>query len=183
MSKFTDHLWRDLVNEHGPTLAQTNRPDPGRAGERLLRRPRILAGSTLGLAGIGATLALVLGGTAATTPAFAVTRSNDGSVLVHLNYVKDLNLPQLNAKLHSMGLHEGVTIWMASGAASESGAVTCAQGAGAATPVRVLVGANGTETIAAGQSAGNTAEGNFHLDRCLVTGDNAAGNSGNTGAG
>jgi hypothetical protein len=182
MSKFTDHLWSDLVQEHGPTLAHAERPEPGRSGRaRLLRRPRVLAGSTLGLAGVGAALLLALGGTAATTPAFAVTRSSDGSVLVHLNYVKDLNLPQLDAKLHSMGLHEGVAIWMASGAARVTGAVTCAQGPGATTPVKVLVGANGTEVIGAGQSAGNTAEGSFHLDHCVTTGDNASGNTGTAG--
>ena len=26
MSKFADQLWRDLVQEHGPTLAQADRP-------------------------------------------------------------------------------------------------------------------------------------------------------------
>ena len=141
-------------------------------------RRRVLAGSTLGLAGIGAALLLALGGTASTTPAFAVTRNSDGSVLVHLNYVQDLNLPQLEAKLHSMGLHEGVTISMATGAARVSGPVTCAQGPGATTPVKVLVGANGTEVVQASQSAGNTAEGSFHLDSCVTRGDNAAGNTG-----
>jgi len=184
MSDFTDNLWRDLVREHGATLARTDRPAPAHAARvRFLRRPRILAGSTLGLAGIGAALLLALGGTAATAPAFAVTRNNDGSVLVHLNYVKDLNLPQLNAKLHSMGLHEGVTIWMASGAARVSGSVTCSQGPGATTPVKVLVGANGTEVIGSGQSAGNTAAGAFHLDHCVVTGDNVSATGGNSGNG
>jgi hypothetical protein len=181
MSKFTDHLWSDLVHEHGPTLAQADRPAPSRAsGVRFLRRPRILAGSTLGLAGVGAAIVLALGGTAATTPAFAVTRGNDGSVLVHLNYVQDLNLPQLEQKLASLGIHEQVGIQMAPGAASVSGPVTCSPGPGANTPVKVLVGANGTETIAAGQSGGNTAEGSFHLVHCDVRSDNA---SGNTGAG
>ena len=27
MTKFTDHLWRDLAREHGPALAQAARPD------------------------------------------------------------------------------------------------------------------------------------------------------------
>jgi len=183
MSKFTDHLWSDLVREHGPTLAQAERPAPARAGgARLLRRPRVLAGSTLGLAGIGAALLLALGGTAATTPAFAITRSNDGSVLVHLNYIKDQNLPQVQQKLASMGVHETVGIEMGTGAASVSGPVTCAQGPGATTKVRVLVGANGTETIAAGQSGGNTAEGSFHLISCTVADNtNGSGNSGVAG--
>jgi hypothetical protein len=181
-----DHeaLFARIVAEPGdPRLAQApGEPSAGllgrtaRLGARARRR--VVAGGTLGLAGIGAAVLLALGGTAATTPAFAVTRSSDGSVLVHLNYVKDLNLPQLEAKLHSMGLHEGVTISMATGAARVSGPVTCRQGPGATTTVKVLVGANGTEVVQAGQSAGNTAEGSFHLDSCVTRGDNAAGNTG-----
>src|ERR1700744_5337333 len=174
MSKFADRLWSDLVREHGPTLAHTDRPKPGRS-----LRPQVLAGSTLGLAGIGAALVLALGGTAATAPAFAITRSNDGSVLVHLNYVKNENLPQVEQKLASMGIHEEVTIYMASGPAPVSGAVTCSQGPGATTPIKVLGAANGTETIAAGQSGGNTAEGTFHLVHCLARSDDASGNTGN----
>ena len=85
---------------------------------------------------------------------------------------------QLNAKLHSMGLHEGVTIAMATGAARVSGAVTCSQGPGATTPVKVLVGGNGTEVIKPGQSGDNTAVGSFHLDSCVTRGDGAAGNTG-----
>ena len=180
MSKFTDHLWRDLVQEHGPTLAQVDRPEPGRAGGRLLRRPRVLAGSTLGLAGVGAALVLALGGTAATTPAFAITTNNDGSVLVHLNYTTDQNLPQVDAKLASMGIHENVGIQMAAGPATVSGPVTCTPTGGeSGRTVKVLVGANGTEVIAAGQSAGNTAEGSFHLVSCSTSSNNGSGNTGN----
>jgi hypothetical protein len=180
MSKFTDHLWSDLVREHGATLAHTARPQPRRGDAAgLLRRPRVLAGSTLGLAGVGAALVLVLGGTAATTPAFAVTRSDDGSVLVHLNYVEDQNLPQVNEKLASMGIKEQVGIQMATGAATVNGPVTCTPTGGVSGPtVKVLVGANGTEVITPGQSADNTAEGSFHLVRCLTSPDTGTGNSG-----
>jgi hypothetical protein len=156
---------------------------PASAGRaRVLRRPRMLAGSSLGLAGISVGLVLALGGSTA-APAFAVMRSSDG-VLVHLNYTTptEQTIGQLNAKLASMGIPEGVRIYMASGAASASGPVTCTQGPGATTPVQVIVGDNGTETIPAGQSAGNTAEGTFHLDRCVVTTNRGSGNTGNTGA-
>jgi hypothetical protein len=165
-------------------LAREQRADAPVAtrARRTRPRPRILAGGTLGLAGVGAAFLLALGGTAATTPAFAITQDADG-VLLQLNYKANQNLPEANAKLAAMGLHELVTIYMASGAASVSGPVNCAQGAGANTPVKVLVGANGTETIAPGQSAGNTAEGSFHLVRCVVTGGNGSGNTGNTGNG
>jgi hypothetical protein len=153
-------------------------PATGASRARQARpRRRLLAGGTLGLAGVGVALVLALGGSTA-SPAFAITRGGDGSVLVKLNYGTNQNLPQVNAKLASMGLHEGITIYMAPGAASVSRPVTCAQGPGATTPVKVLVGTNGTETIAPGQSGGNTAEGSFHLDHCVVTGDNEAGNAG-----
>jgi hypothetical protein len=185
MSKFTDHLWRDLVREHGPTLAHADRPEPGRARRP---RPRLLAGSTLGLAGVGAALVLALGGSAA--PAFAITKEGDGSVLVKLNYQQNQNLPQVNRRLTEMGTHEQITIYMATGAAAVGGPVSCTPGPGAGppeTPVRVLVGADGTETIGSGQSAGNTAEGTFHLDHCTVAPDSdtgpGTGNTGNTGAG
>jgi hypothetical protein len=138
-----------------------------RAPRTRLRVP-VIAGSTLGLAGVGAALLLALGGTAATTPAFAITQDGNG-VLVHLNYNTDQNLPQVNAKLAAMGTHEQIGIRMAPGAASVSGPVTCTPQPGVSGPtVRVLVGTNGTETIAAGQSGGNTAEGTFHLVSCGV---------------
>jgi hypothetical protein len=152
-------------------------------------RPRILASATACGAAVAATLALVLG-SVATAPALAITRSADGSVLVKLDYAKDLNLPQLNAKLTSMGIDEQVTIFMAAGPATVSGPVVCTPGPGAGVPnppVRILDGTNGTEVISPGGSAGNTAEGTFHLARCTVAPDSdtgpGTGNTGNPGVG
>jgi hypothetical protein len=84
MSQFEDNLWGSVVDRHGDELARADRPEPGRAGGGGVRRPRILAGSTLGLAGVGAALLLALSGSAA-SPAFAITKKSDGSVLVKLN--------------------------------------------------------------------------------------------------
>ena len=181
MTKFTDNLWRDLVREHGPTLAHADRPKPGRAP--LLRRPRVLAASTLGLAGAATALMLALG-PASSTPAFAVTTNSDGSVLVTIN--ENSALPQANAKLIAMGIHEQVTLYIATGPAAASGAVNCTPAPGAKVsgpPLKVLVGTNGTEVISSGQSAENTGAGTYHLDRCIVTGDSGSSNTGNTGAG
>lgn len=102
MSKFTDHLWRDLVREHGPALGHATRPEPGRA-----RRPRrrVLAGSTLGLAGVAAALTLGLTATAS-QPAFAVTRHHDGSVSVKIN--QRSGIAGANRELAAMGIHERV---------------------------------------------------------------------------
>jgi hypothetical protein len=175
MTKFTDHLWSDLAREHGATLAQTDRPEPGRARRP---RPRVLAGSTLALAGVGA--ALTLGLTAmGSTPAFAVTKNGDGSVLVTINQLR--SLPDANRKLTEMGIHEQITIYMATGAAPVSGPVTCTPAPGVSNlpgpPLKVLVGKDGTEVI----GSGNTGAGTWHLDHCVVTGDTGSGNTGNTG--
>jgi hypothetical protein len=170
MSKFTDHLWSDLAREHGATLAHADRPQPGRA--RRLRRPRVFAASTLGLAGVGTALILALGAVSS-APAWAVTTNADGSVLVTINQLSAL--PQANAKLTAMGIHEQVAIDMASGAAAASGPVTCTPAPGVSgPPVEVLVGKDGTEVI----NSGNTGAGTWHLRACQVTGDTAAGNTG-----
>jgi hypothetical protein len=147
-----------------------------------LRHPRSLfAGGTLGLAGVGAALVLAFSGSAA-APAFAITRDADG-VLVHLSYAANQNLPQVNAKLAAMGTGEDITIYMAPGPAATPGPVTCQQAPGVSGPtVRVLNGANGTEVIAPGESGDNTAEGTFHLGRCVANSASSSGNSGNTGA-
>jgi len=179
MTRYTDNLWGDLVREHGATLAHADRPEPGRAA--LLRHPRVLAGSTLALAGVGT--ALTLGLTAATsTPAFAITKSADGSVLVQISQAT--SLPQANAKLTAMGIHEQVTIYMRSGAGAAPGPVTCTPAPGVSGPaLKVLVGKDGTEVIKPGTTGDNTGAGTWSLAKCTTTGDTGSGNTGNTGAG
>ncbi len=69
-------------------------------------RPGVLAGSTLGLAGIGTTLALVLGATT-TSPAFAVTRNHDGTVIISIQ--RHSGIAGANARLHQLGIRATVT--------------------------------------------------------------------------
>jgi hypothetical protein len=177
MTKFADQLWSDLAREHGPALTHAGRPEPGRA-----RRPRsrVIAGSTLALVGAGAAVTVGLTATAS-TPAFAVTKTGDGSVLVNISQLK--SLPDANRKLTEMGIREQVTIDMAAGAAAASGPVTCTPAPGATNlpgpPVKVLVGTNGTQVI----ESGNTGAGTWHLAACHLTGEVGSGNAGNTGAG
>jgi hypothetical protein len=174
MTKFTEHLWSDLAQEHGPALTYAARPAPGRARRP---RPRVLAGSTLALAGGGAALAVGLTA-GASTPAFAVTKTGDDSVLVTISQTQAL--PQANQKLRDMGIHEQITIDMASGAAAVSGPVTCTPAPGVSGPsVKVLVGTNGTQVI----NSSNTGAGTWHLAACHITGDTGSGNAGNTGPG
>ena len=180
MSKFTQNLWNDLVQEHGPAIANASRPGPGRA-----RRPRVIAGSTLALAGAGAAIALVLTSTSSTPASAAVTvaKASDGSILVTLNKPGAQAISQADQKLAAMGFHEGIEIWMGSGPAAVNGPVTCTPEPGIPNQptVKVLVGTNGTEVIKPGATAGNTGVGTWHLNSCNLTSD--TGGTGNTGAG
>jgi hypothetical protein len=95
MGRFEERLWRELVNEQGTRLSGIARPDRRRL------RPRLLAGTTAGLAGAGAAAALMLGA-ASTSPAFAVTRNHDGTVSVALRAASAI--PAVNARLSQMGI-------------------------------------------------------------------------------
>ena len=187
MTKFTDHLWNDLAQERGAALAQATRPGPGRA-----RRTGLIAGSTLALAAAATALGLGLtstgapstsatGGMRVVTDAYTITQNSNGSVLVTINQTEAL--PQANQKLTAMGIHEQVTIYMASGPAPVSGPVPCTPAPGVSgPPLKVLVGTNGTEVIA----SDNTGAGTWHLGSCVIfptsdTGNSGPGNTGNGG--
>ncbi|HEY5318283.1 MAG TPA: hypothetical protein VIJ20_09895 [Solirubrobacteraceae bacterium] len=96
MSKFTDRLWRELERGHGAELEQMSRPAPKRR-----RRPQLLLGSTVALAGVGTTLALVLGA-ASSSPAFAVTRNHDGTITVRI--MRTSGIAGANARLAALGV-------------------------------------------------------------------------------
>src|SRR5579863_1942495 len=98
MSKFTDRLWRELVRDHSEELSALEREHASRAR---VRRPRLLAGSTVGLAGIGTVIALVLSA-AGSTPAFAVTQNHDGSVSVWIRTLSGIG--GANQRLHTLGV-------------------------------------------------------------------------------
>ncbi|MFZ0387752.1 MAG: hypothetical protein WAL22_18960 [Solirubrobacteraceae bacterium] len=149
------------------------------------RRPRLLAGSSLGLAGIGAAVVFGLSGTAATTPAFAITRHDDGSVLVQLNSQEDI--AQANQKLVAMGINEQITLYSNATPTAATTPEDCAQGPDAPAPnppIRVVVNTN---------NADNT--GTTGAVVCVVgphtysgpypgsSGDTSSGNSGVTTAG
>jgi hypothetical protein len=176
MTKFTEKLWRDVVREHGPELAHAELPEPGRAP--LLRRPRVLAGSTLAMAGAGTALALTLTATGSTS-AFAVTTSANGSVLVTMTGQE--NIIQANNKLIAMGLHEQFLIDIVTGPAPVRGPVDCQRDPGVSgPPLKVLLGQDGTQVIKSGAAGNNTGEGTWHLANCTVT---RVESPGNTGAG
>ncbi len=74
MSKFEDRLWREIVRKHGADLAEMTRSASKQAPRA---RPRVLAGTSVGLAVAGVAAALVLSA-ANSPPAFAVSRNADG---------------------------------------------------------------------------------------------------------
>ena len=143
-----------------------DRAGPARAS--FLRPPRILAGGTLGLAGVGAALLLVLSaGGAAAPPAFAITSQNDGSLAINLDSPGQ-GLVGTNNQLAKMGDNEHIEFKMAPGPAPSSGAVDCVtspQGATIAGPAITLTvgpGDSNSETIA----SGNTGAGTWHVASC-----------------
>jgi hypothetical protein len=195
----------DDLDDAAALRAITARIDAVEAGQRQSPRriaPRILAGSTLGVAVVGAAIILALGGSTA-SPAFAITRSNDGSVLVHLNNVEAV--PAAEHELAAMGLNEWFEAGLVAGAAHGNGTVACtiptaaqaasesdathrpSSGVPAGGPtVKVLLGANGTETLPAGQAGpGQPNGGPVHLGDCYLYSGAfpGTGNTGNTGAG
>ena len=101
MSKFEDHLWREFVREHGNALAQMSTP----TAKRVWRGPRLVAGISLGLAGVGVAVALVLGATS-TSPAFAVIRNHDGTVTISIERAS--GIAGANARLHQLGVRAKV---------------------------------------------------------------------------
>jgi hypothetical protein len=155
----------------------------GTPGQARRLRPRVLAGSTLGLAGVGAALVLALSGSAA-PPAFAVTRQDDGSVLVKVNVdVKQAWVAGADRKLASLGIDEQIAPTYQAGTAPVSGPVTCTPlgvaNTPAGPPVRVLLGTNGTQVVPSGTTgAGST----VHISRCVYYKTPIPG-GGNTGAG
>jgi len=182
MTKFTDHLWRDLAREHGTILTHAARPEPVWARRP---RPRVLAGSTLALAGAAAALTLGLTSTSGTPASAAVTvaKVSDGSILVTINKPGSQALAEADQKLAAMGLNEGIAIYMGSGPATVSGPVTCAPEPGVPNQptVKVLVGTNGTEVVKPGTTGDNTGVGTWHLRYCNLASN--TGGTGNTGAG
>jgi hypothetical protein len=101
MSKFEDHLWREFVREHGNALARASTPTV----KHIRRGPRLIAGTSLGLAGVGAAVALVLGATT-TSPAFAVIRNHDGTVTISIQRAS--GIAGANARLNQLGVRAKV---------------------------------------------------------------------------
>ena len=96
LTRFAAELERALRHELGVVGTRA-----GRDKRRLRAHPRLLAGTSLGVAGAGAALALAL--TAASSPpAFAVTQNRDGTYSVAVRYMSAI--PAANRRLSGMRL-------------------------------------------------------------------------------
>ena len=129
MTKFTDRLWSDLVQEHGPALARRPtriRPGPSPACYRGQHARAGGPGTALGL-GLTATggTPTAAGGAQVVTDAYTITQNSSGSVLMQINQQESINAA--NTKLNAM-IKEQVVLRMASGPAPVSGPKTCTPG-------------------------------------------------------
>jgi hypothetical protein len=191
MTKYTDNLWSDLMEKHGAALDQAGRPEAHRT-----RRPgsRAIAGGTLALVAAAAaitagltstggtpagTLSTAGGTTKVVTAAYSITKSSNGSILVQIS--QEQSIVDADARLKSMGINEKVSVFPRPGAATTSAPVTCTpvDGAPKQPQIQVLLGDNGTETIA----SGNTGAGTWHLKSCVVFPVSDKGNSGTVAGG
>jgi hypothetical protein len=91
--------------ELAPAIRREPTPRRGRVGRVMRIRPRLLAGTTVGAAGTGVVLALVLSA-AGSSPAFAVTRNHDGTVTVWIR--RSAGIAGANAKLRELGIRARV---------------------------------------------------------------------------
>jgi hypothetical protein len=96
MTKFADHLYDDLMRQHGSTLAESR---PSALSRRhITPRGALVATGAGGLAVAAAAGVLVTGGGA---PAYALTTNHDNTVTLAVYQAS--GIAQANAKLHQLG--------------------------------------------------------------------------------
>jgi hypothetical protein len=157
MTSFDDRLWSYLQAEHGADRASSGRP--GKAARS--RRPLIWRGAA-GLAAAVAAAVIALIATSATTPAFAVTRHQDGSVTVTIN--RESGMAGADRELAAMGIGAGL------GTASQ------VQSFPASWDCTVIPGAKVDLNAMRADAARYAAEGNQPAADALRTGANAIAN-------
>jgi hypothetical protein len=173
-----DHFGEELGRAVRREL-QSDTPRPS-ARTVLGRRPGMVTGGALGIAGVAATLVLALGGATA-APALAVTHESDGSVLVTVN-LSETHAPWVKAandKLAAMGIHEEIALdaWPVSQPApTATGPITCAPVTGPSSPSGPPIKVEVTGQVPAG-NAGAGATGIFGCGY-MSTPTSGAGNTG-----
>ena len=151
----------------------------------------------MGLAGIGAAVLFALSGTAATSPAYAITQNGDGTVLLKINFGGRNTLWAADRKL--MDRYHEVANFYTAAPSSDPSSGDLAPGPStnpapiACTPigdpkpsgpqVKILIGKDNTLVVPSGNTGGG---GTMHLVSCQSYvddpgGNSGTGNSGNTG--
>lgn len=148
MTKFSDQLFDDLMEEHGHTLAGLRRPAAPK--RHLAARPVLLTAGAGGIAAITAVGTLVAGGG---TPAYAVTPHDDGTVTLAV-YQKD-GIAPANDKLRQIGDGRVVLVPVGAGCPSITSLKPGKPGAEIRTSLRVTTG-GGATVDARGVPAGET---------------------------
>ncbi len=92
------------MRKHGADLAEMTRPAPKHARRA---RPRLLAGTSIGLAVAGTAAVLVLSA-ASSPPAFAVSRNSDGTWTVSIQKLAAVH--GANAKLAALGIRARLVV-------------------------------------------------------------------------
>lgn len=100
MTNFEDHLWRELVTQHGDELARVTMTQAA-PRSTLRSRPALLTGTGVGIAGLAAAGIFALGAFH-TEAAYAVTQNPDGTFTVSLSELSAL--PALNKELAQDGI-------------------------------------------------------------------------------
>lgn len=170
-----DALFAQTVAEPGdPRLDGPTTTGKTRSARRWTTRPRILAGGSLGLAGLAAGLVLAFSGSTA-PPAFAITHNADGSLLVHLYHVSALSAAE--QQIETMDIQGTLVVGIEPGPAPVPGPITCST-ADQGQQVEMLLGSDGTDVVPAGVRGA----GPWHLGLCSIAPGNGGSNTGTTGS-
>ena len=162
----TDHAARfaQTIAEPGdPRFTSSATIESARSARRWRARSRVVAGGSLGLAGVAAGLVLAFSGSTA-PPAFAITKNGDGSLLVHLYHVSAV--PAAEQQINAMDIHGTLIVGIARGPATVPGPFKCST-ADQGQQMVMLLGSDGTDVVPAGVRGA----GPWHLAQCSITPD------------
>jgi len=150
MTKFSDQLFDDLMEEHGHALAGIRRPATPK--RHLAARPVLLTAGAGGIAAVAAVGTLVAGGA---TPAYAVTTHPDGTVSLAV-YQRD-GIAQANSRLRQIGDGRVVIVPVGSGCPGISSLPGPSKPSKGQVSLQGSVSADGAMTVnARGVPAGET---------------------------
>jgi hypothetical protein len=170
-----DARFAEIVAEPGdPRLASFATLETTRSVRRWTARPRVVAGGSLGLAGLAAGLVLAFSGSTA-PPAFAITHNSNASLLVHLYHVSALAAAE--QQIEANDVQGTLVVTIEPGPATTPGPIECSTG-DQDQQVEMLLGSDGTDVV----PAGTRGAGSWHLGVCSIAPGNGGSNTGASGS-